>query len=234
VADELKLDPDRLNVNGGAIAIGHPLAARAPGSPPRCCTSCAAAVRAGPRPACASVSARASPPYGKPAEHPVEPAGHGPGAGSAAVADPGDRVLTVPNAISVARLAGVPVFLWAGARPARGLVGGSPAHRRRGVRLARRQAGQGVEPAEPPGPGARPGGGPPVHRGDAGRAGDTRDHPVVAGGRAGAAGAGARRGPCSSSALLHQPAPGQLPGEGSTPCACSTPFPLLFLGSHDG
>jgi acetyl-CoA acetyltransferase family protein len=25
VADELKLDPDRVNVNGGAIAIGHPL-----------------------------------------------------------------------------------------------------------------------------------------------------------------------------------------------------------------
>jgi cardiolipin synthase len=44
--------------------------------------------------------------------HPVEPAGHGPGAGSTAVANPGDRVLTVPNAISIARLAGVPVFLW--------------------------------------------------------------------------------------------------------------------------
>jgi cardiolipin synthase len=28
------------------------------------------------------------------------------------VRDPGDRVLTVPNAISMARLAGVPVFLW--------------------------------------------------------------------------------------------------------------------------
>lgn len=42
----------------------------------------------------------------------MEPAGHGPGAGSTTVADPGDRVLTVPNAISVARLAGVPVFLW--------------------------------------------------------------------------------------------------------------------------
>jgi cardiolipin synthase len=42
----------------------------------------------------------------------VEPAGHVPGAGSTTVADPGDRVLTVPNAISVARLAGVPVFLW--------------------------------------------------------------------------------------------------------------------------
>src|SRR5215475_16154796 len=26
--------------------------------------------------------------------------------------DPGDRILTIPNAISVARLAGVPVFLW--------------------------------------------------------------------------------------------------------------------------
>ncbi len=42
----------------------------------------------------------------------MEPAGHVPGAGSTTVADPGDRVLTVPNAISVARLAGVPVFLW--------------------------------------------------------------------------------------------------------------------------
>ena len=42
----------------------------------------------------------------------MEPAGHGPGAGGATVADPGDRVLTVPNAISIARLAGVPVFLW--------------------------------------------------------------------------------------------------------------------------
>jgi cardiolipin synthase len=48
---------------------------------------------------------------GKQLRHPVEPAGHGPGAGSLA-RDPGDRVLTVPNAISVARLAGVPVFLW--------------------------------------------------------------------------------------------------------------------------
>jgi cardiolipin synthase (CMP-forming) len=44
--------------------------------------------------------------------HPVEPAGHGPGAGGTAVANPGDRVLTVPNMISIARLAGVPVFLW--------------------------------------------------------------------------------------------------------------------------
>ena len=41
----------------------------------------------------------------------MEPAGRGPGAGSV-VRDPADRVLTVPNAISMARLAGVPVFLW--------------------------------------------------------------------------------------------------------------------------
>jgi acetyl-CoA C-acetyltransferase len=27
VCDELKLDPERVNVNGGAIAIGHPLGA---------------------------------------------------------------------------------------------------------------------------------------------------------------------------------------------------------------
>ncbi len=42
----------------------------------------------------------------------MEPAGDGPGAGNTTVADPGDRVLTVPNAISIARLLGVPVFLW--------------------------------------------------------------------------------------------------------------------------
>ncbi len=42
----------------------------------------------------------------------MEPAGHGPGAGGVAPAVPGDRILTVPNAISMARLAGVPVFLW--------------------------------------------------------------------------------------------------------------------------
>ena len=41
----------------------------------------------------------------------MEPAGHGLGAGSV-IRDPGDRIFTLPNAISVARLAGVPVFLW--------------------------------------------------------------------------------------------------------------------------
>ena len=42
----------------------------------------------------------------------MEPAGRGPGADGTTVPNPGDRVLTVPNAISIARLAGVPVFLW--------------------------------------------------------------------------------------------------------------------------
>ena len=42
----------------------------------------------------------------------MEQAGRGPEAGGVARPGTGDRVLTVPNAISVARLAGVPVFLW--------------------------------------------------------------------------------------------------------------------------
>jgi cardiolipin synthase (CMP-forming) len=42
----------------------------------------------------------------------VEPAGRGPGADGVVEAGPGDRVFTVPNLISMARLAGVPVFLW--------------------------------------------------------------------------------------------------------------------------
>jgi cardiolipin synthase (CMP-forming) len=36
----------------------------------------------------------------------------GPGFTAVAPPEPGDRILTIPNAISVARLAGVPVFLW--------------------------------------------------------------------------------------------------------------------------
>jgi cardiolipin synthase len=36
----------------------------------------------------------------------------GPGFTAVEPAEPGDRILTIPNAISVARLAGVPVFLW--------------------------------------------------------------------------------------------------------------------------
>ena len=42
----------------------------------------------------------------------MEPAGRGPAADGVVKAGPGDRVFTVPNAISMARLAGVPVFLW--------------------------------------------------------------------------------------------------------------------------
>ena len=33
-------------------------------------------------------------------------------AGDVAASDPQARILTIPNAISVARLLGVPVFLW--------------------------------------------------------------------------------------------------------------------------
>jgi len=36
----------------------------------------------------------------------------GPGFTALEPSEPGDRILTIPNAISVARLAGVPVFLW--------------------------------------------------------------------------------------------------------------------------
>jgi cardiolipin synthase (CMP-forming) len=43
----------------------------------------------------------------------VQPAGTGrPPARAAAEPDPQARIMTIPNAISVARLAGVPVFLW--------------------------------------------------------------------------------------------------------------------------
>ena len=70
MADELKLDPDRVNVNGGAIAIGHPLGC----SGARITTTLLHELRrrgaSRARPPCASASARASPPCGKAAEAP--------------------------------------------------------------------------------------------------------------------------------------------------------------------
>ena len=59
---ELGLDPTRVNVNGGAIAIGHPLGASARAWSRRWCTSSPGAARATASPACASASARGSPP----------------------------------------------------------------------------------------------------------------------------------------------------------------------------
>ena len=99
-----------------------------------------------------------------------------------------DRILTIPNGLSVLRLIGVPVFLWLvlgphldgwavallilSPRPPTGSTAKSPA---------------GVQPAEQAGGGARPRRGPAVHRGHAGRAGRAEHHSVVAARPAGAA-----------------------------------------------
>ena len=39
---DLKMDPAKTNVNGGAIALGHPLGCSGARRPERCCTNCAA------------------------------------------------------------------------------------------------------------------------------------------------------------------------------------------------
>ena len=81
--------------------------------------------------------------------------------------DQPERVFTIPNLISLARLAGVPVFLWLvlGVRtPGRRLVGGRPAAWRPASRTGWTARSRGPEPAEPPGRGARPGRRPALHR----------------------------------------------------------------------
>ena len=77
--------------------------------------------------------------------------------GAAGVGDPGsagegtdgavDRILTVPNAITLVRLACIPLFLWLLFGAGRPDGGGHPARRPRGHRLDRRVRG----PALPPG-----------------------------------------------------------------------------------
>ncbi len=54
----LQMDPAKVNVRGGAIAIGHPLGASARASPRRCCTPCEIAAPATVWPPCASAPAR--------------------------------------------------------------------------------------------------------------------------------------------------------------------------------
>ncbi len=58
---ELGIDPAKVNVNGGAIAIGHPLGMSGAGSRCTSCWSCSAAAAASVRPRCAVAAGRATP-----------------------------------------------------------------------------------------------------------------------------------------------------------------------------
>ena len=58
---ELGLDPSKVNVNGGGIALGHPLGSSGARILATLCTSCGGAAASGAWPPCASGWARASP-----------------------------------------------------------------------------------------------------------------------------------------------------------------------------
>ena len=155
-------------------------------------------------------------------------------AGEVAEGDPQDRVVTIPNAISVVRLAGVPVFLWlvlgprsqAGDGWAVALLISSGASDWLDGKIARAlnqqsRLGQVLDPA--------------ADRlyiaATADRARHARDHPVVAGraarGPRGADGRGARR----AAPALVRGAAGQLRRQGGH-AGLLYAFPLLFLGAH--
>ena len=63
---DLGITDEVVNVNGGAIALGHPSACRAPRWPSRCCTSSSVAAVAPVRPPCAAAAARATPSCSRP------------------------------------------------------------------------------------------------------------------------------------------------------------------------
>ena len=158
------------------------------------------------------------------------------GAGAVARADQQGRILTVPNAISVARLAGVPVFLWLVLGPQAGLAGRWPCSSWPGCPTgwtARSPARW--NQTSRLGAGARPGRRPALHRRHAGRAGRPGHHPLVAGRRAGRPRAGARRGAaavlraarvrhrCRSASSARPPR-----------CACCTRSRCCSSASHAG
>ena len=60
VTKELGLDPAKVNPNGGAVALGHPIGATGASSRSRRCTSCSAPAAATASSRCASAAARAS------------------------------------------------------------------------------------------------------------------------------------------------------------------------------
>ena len=86
-----------------------------------------------------------------------------------------DRVWTLPNALSVLRLLGVPLFLWLLLGPGGRRLGAGRPHGLGLHRLARRQARPVAEPEQPARRAARPGRRPALHRLHAGRAGAARD-----------------------------------------------------------
>jgi len=133
-----------------------------------------------------------------------------------------DRIWTVPNALSIARLLGVPVFLWLVLVPhADGwaviLLIAAAASDWLDGKLARAlhqesRLGQVLDPT--------------ADRlyigGHAHRAGHPGHHPLVAGGRAGRPGTRARRGPAPAAGPRLGAAPGQFRGARPRRCACST------------
>ena len=128
--------------------------------------------------------------------------------------DPADRILTIPNALSVLRLLGVPLFLWLLLGPAGRRRRARRAHGRRGHRLLRRQDRPLARPDQPDRRAARPGRRPALHPRHAVRLRRPRHHPVVAGraDRRPGPGAGADRAAAAPARL--RPAAGQLPRQG--------------------
>ena len=125
-----------------------------------------------------------------------------------------DRVWTLPNALSVLRLLGVPLFLWLLLGPRGGRLGAGRPDGLRVHRLAGRQAGPLAEPGQPARRAARPGRRPALHRLHARRAGHARRRPGVGGRPAARPRARARRHAAGAAPVRLPAAAGALPGQG--------------------
>ena len=131
-----------------------------------------------------------------------------------------DRVLTIPNILSMARLVGVPVFLWLilwpeFGGPKRRRVGAAGPRPERRQRLPGRQARPTLEPDQQPGPDPRPCRRPPLHPLHPRRPDLARDPPALAHrGPAGPRTDAAHRGRIPRTSRL-RPSPGELPGQSS-------------------
>ena len=147
---------------------------------------------------------------------------------------PTDRLWTIPNALSVLRLLGVPLFLWLLLGPHADALGARRPDGLRVHRLVGRCAGPQAQPDERARRAARPARRPALHPRHARRAGPAARHPAVAGRRDRRARSRPGVGAAAVAPRGVRAAVRALPRQGRDASACCTRSRCCCIGTYHG